>query len=199
MNKTLQTAKQVLRQQILAAREQVPESERARMSRSIAARIAEMESYRSAKTILAYMNFGAEFESEILVRQALASGKILLLPKVNVAMRELELHRVEGADAQLAPGAYGIREPIAERCERLVRLEEIEFILLPGVAFGRDGARLGYGGGFFDKLLARMTHRPVLVAGAYSMQLAASIPMEANDRRVDWLVTESETIRCTHD
>ena len=184
---------------MLAAREQVPESERARWSRSIAAHIAEMEPYRSASVILAYMNFGAEFESEIQVRQALASGKILLLPKVNTAMRELELYRVEDVDMQLAPGAYGIREPVVERCKQLMKLEEIEFILLPGVAFGRDGARLGYGGGFFDKLLARMAHRPVLVAGAYSMQLVANIPMEANDRRVDWLVTESETIRCKHD
>ena len=184
---------------MLAAREQTLESERARMSRSITARIAEMAPYRSAKMVLAYMNFGAEFESEALVRKVLAGGKALLLPKVNPAMRELELYRVEDVDAQLAPGAYGIREPIVERCIRQDVLEEIEFILMPGVAFGRDGARLGYGGGFFDKLLARMAHKPVLVAGAYSMQVVANIPMEANDRRVDWLVTESETIRCTHD
>ncbi|MDH4284107.1 MAG: 5-formyltetrahydrofolate cyclo-ligase, partial [Gallionellaceae bacterium] len=83
MNKTLQTAKQVLRQQMLAEREQTLESERARMSRSITARIAEMAPYRSAKMVLAYMNFGAEFESEALVRKVLAGGKALLLPKVN--------------------------------------------------------------------------------------------------------------------
>lgn len=191
--------KQAIRQRIIAQRQQIPKSERARWSRSIAARIAEMAPYRSAKMILAYMNFGAEFESEILVQQVLADGKTLLLPRVNPAMRELELYHVEDVDTQLAPGAYGIREPIAERCERLVKLEEIEFILMPGVAFGRDGARLGYGGGFFDKLLARMVHKPVLVACAYSMQVVANIPMEANDRRVDWLVTESETIHCMHD
>jgi 5-formyltetrahydrofolate cyclo-ligase len=75
-------------------------------------------------------------------------------------------------------------------------LDTIDFILLPGVAFGRDGARLGYGGGFYDKLLARLTHKPVLAAGAYGMQLIEDIPQEATDRKVEWLATENETIHC---
>ena len=78
--------------------------------------------------------------------------------------------------------------------------DEIDFILLPGVAFGRDGARLGYGGGFYDKLLARLPHSPALAAAAFAMQLAEDIPQEATDRRVEWLVTEYETIHCAaHD
>ena len=79
------------------------------------------------------------------------------------------------------PGLWGIREPVVERCERLATLNEVEFALLPGVAFSRDGARLGYGGGFYDKLLARMTHRPALVAAAFALQIVEQIPQEATD------------------
>jgi 5-formyltetrahydrofolate cyclo-ligase len=79
-------------------------------------------------------------------------------------------------------------------------LEQVDFILLPGVAFTRDGARLGYGGGFYDKLLARVEQsagHPALVAAAFSMQLIKEIPQEVTDRKVEWLLTESEAIHCS--
>lgn len=191
--------KQAIRKDIIAQREQLPAEIRAAHSAAITGRLLQLPEYRQADTVLGYMNFGAEFASELWVARALADGKRLALPKVNRHTSQLDLYWVDDLENQLAAGLWGIREPVVERCERLRNPDEIEFILLPGVAFGRDGARLGYGGGYFDKLLARMAHRPVLVAGAYSMQIVTNIPMEANDRRVDWLVTESETIRCMRD
>ncbi|MBI3902310.1 MAG: 5-formyltetrahydrofolate cyclo-ligase [Nitrosomonadales bacterium] len=193
-----QGLKQIIRQRILTQREQLSVTLRRQYSAEIAQRIAQLPQYKSARTVLAYMNFGAEFASEILVRQALLDGKKLLLPKVDTVTRELDIYRVEDVDAQLAPGAYGIREPLMAHCAKVGVLSEVDFILLPGVAFGRDGARLGYGGGFYDKLLAgsAITHRPALVAGAYSMQIVEGIPQEATDRKVEWLVTENETIDC---
>ncbi|MDR2195739.1 MAG: 5-formyltetrahydrofolate cyclo-ligase [Gallionellaceae bacterium] len=192
-----QNLKQALRQRIIAAREQLPVGLRARSDAEIARRIGELEAYRAARTVLGYMNFGAEFGAEMVARQTLAAGKKLLLPKVNRETRELEIYRVEDVDAQLAAGAYGIREPMPAHCEQATP-DEADFILLPGVAFGRDGARLGYGGGFYDKLLARLQNTPALAAGAYSVQLADDIPQEATDRKVNWLATESETIHCNN-
>jgi 5-formyltetrahydrofolate cyclo-ligase len=72
----------------------------------------------------------------------------------------------------------------------------VDFILLPGVAFTREGARLGYGGGYYDKLLAHTPHQPALVAGAFELQVVQEIPQEKTDRKVEWLVTEDGTIRC---
>jgi len=96
----------------------------------------------------------------------------------------------------VAPGVWGIREPVVERCIKEDALGTVGFILLPGVAFTREGGRLGYGGGFYDKLLARIPHRPALVAGAFALQVVQEIPLESTDRKVEWLVTEVETIRC---
>lgn len=141
------------------------------------------------------LSFGAEFESDGWVRQVLADGKQLCLPRVNRTTRQLDVYRVNDLDSQIEIGSYGIREPIPAHCE-LADLAEIDFILLPGVAFGRDGSRLGYGGGFYDKLIARLPHQPVLVAAAFSLQLVEGIPQEATDRKVDWLITENETIHC---
>ena len=192
---TIQAMKRTLRQRIIADRAALPHEERARLSGEITAQLLRLPSYSKAHTVLGYVNFGAEFESEAWIRQALHDGKGLLLPKVNRVTHELDLYRVTDVDTQLAPGAFGIREPLPQKCVA-ANLEEADFILLPGVAFGRDGSRLGYGGGFYDKLLARLNHKPTLVAAAYAIQLAEDIPQEATDQKIDCLVTEKEIIQC---
>lgn len=166
------------------------------MSAAICARITQLDAYRTADQVLAYLNFGAEFAAEQLVAQALADGKQVWLPRVDVARNRLAPFRVRELAHDVAPGAFGIREPLPQRCQPLVQLNEIDLVLLPGVAFSRDGARLGYGGGYYDKLLATFPHQPSLVAAAFALQIVAEIPQEATDRKVDWLVTENETIHC---
>jgi len=188
--------KQSLRQSIISARLAVVVEERQRLDNMIAVRIAKLEAYQKAETVLGYMNFGAEFAADIFVRQALQDGKQVLLPKVNQGTKQLDLYRVTDLAQDVAPGRWDIREPISGRCAKVTDLTLVDFILLPGVAFGLDGARLGYGGGFYDKLLARMSHQPTLVAAAYALQLVEDIPQENTDRKVEWLITEQETIHC---
>jgi 5-formyltetrahydrofolate cyclo-ligase len=188
--------KQSLRQSIIAARQKLAAAEREAFSRAMTARLLALDSYRSAATVLGYMSFGAEYASSAWVRQALLDGKQVLLPRVNRSSKQLDLYQITNLQLDLAPGTWDIPEPLPERCRKLDSLHEVDFILLPGVAFARDGARLGYGGGFYDKLLARMPHQPALVAAAFGMQLVAEIPQETTDRKVEWLVTEHETIHC---
>ncbi len=191
-----QARKQALRQSIIAAREKLAGPERLRLSGAIIDSVCALPAYRQAETVLGYLNFGAELAAELWVQQALADGKRVLLPRVNRASKHLDLYEVRDLRHDVAPGLWGIREPIAERCTKEEALGRLDFILLPGVAFTRRGARLGYGGGFYDKLLAHVPDRPALVAGAFALQVVQDIPQEVTDRRVEWLVTEDETIRC---
>ncbi len=191
-----------IRKRLLALREQLSPEVRSACSTAISARIAKLEIYRQADAVLGYMNFGAEFASELWIRQLLAEGKRLALPRVNRYTNQLDLYWVDDPENQLEPGLWGIREPVVERCERLDALNEVEFALLPGVAFTREGARLGYGGGFYDKLLARQgsgrdAHRPALAAAAFALQIVEQIPQETTDVKVEWLITEQETIVCS--
>lgn len=193
----LPTMKQQIRQHLIAAREQLSADTRAACSATITDRLLLLPEYRQAGAVLGYMNFGAEFASGLWVERVLADGKRLALPKVNRHTNHLDLYWVEDTESQLAAGLWGIHEPVVERCERLNSLNEVEFALLPGVAFTRDGARLGYGGGFYDKLLANRAQLPMLVAAAFAMQLVGQLPQEATDVRVERVVTEQETIICT--
>lgn len=193
---TIQEQKQRLRQEMLASREALSETERSACNAAITARLTSMPEYQCARIVLGYMNFGHEYASELWGQQVLADGKTLVLPKTDPATKLLDLYEVQDLDRQLAPGAWGIREPIVELCTRVFSPDGLEFVLLPGVAFTREGTRLGYGGGYYDRLLAGLTHRPPLVAAAFSIQVVQQLPQEATDRRVDWLVTEKEALRC---
>lgn len=194
------TIKQDIRHIILSQRGQLPANVRAAHSATITQRLLKLPEYRHAGAVLGYMNFGAEFDSSLWVGRALAEGKRVALPRVNRHTNHLDLYWVEDPETQLMTGSWGIREPLVERCERLNGINEVELALLPGVAFARDGSRLGYGGGFFDKLLADLpsdrTQRPVLAAAAFALQIVEFIPQEPTDVKVDLIVTEEETIAC---
>ena len=195
----IQARKLTLRQRIIAAREKLGASERLLLSQAILNSVNSLPVYQQASTVLAYLNFGAELDTEHWVAQALRDGKRVLLPRVNKASKHLDLYQVQDLQQDVAPGSWGIREPLTERCIKEEALGTIDLILLPGVAFTRDGGRLGYGGGFYDKLLARLPHRPVLVAAAFELQVVEDIPLEDTDHSVEWLVTENEILRCNRE
>jgi 5-formyltetrahydrofolate cyclo-ligase len=193
--------KSAIRQRILSLRGKLPAEARTAASERIAQRLLQLPQYQSATSVLAYMNYGSEVASELVVRRALADGKRVALPRVNRITDHLDLYWVQDLEHQLLPGSWGIREPVVAQCERLISPNEVEFALLPGVAFCRDGSRLGYGGGYFDKLLATpggevKNSKPTLVAAAFALQIVEALPQLPTDIKVGWIVTEQETIDC---
>ena len=186
---SIAAAKAALRTAVKARRDALPPATRAAFSSRITTRLLELDSYRAAQTVLAYMPFGSEFDTRPLIQHALAAGKTLLLPRVVRGSRALTLHVVKDLARDLQPGVWGILEP-KPACETIGQLFDFKWILVPGLAFTSDGKRLGYGAGYYDQLIARCTHKPALVAAAFSTQVVAEIPCSATDQRVDLVVTE---------
>lgn len=182
-------AKVALRKEILARREAAGDAWRQRASRTIVGKLLALPTYRTATVIAAYVSFGSELDTSGFITQALADGKRLLLPRINRAQRALELRRVIDPAADLVAGVWGIREP-TERCEQLPE-SAVDFMLVPGVAFSANGARLGYGAGFYDRLLAGTDRRTPRVAAAFALQMVAQLPEGPHDERVDAVITES--------
>lgn len=189
------TDKETLRARILRRRDEMPSAERLELSAGIMRQIASLDPYRRARTVLAYSSFGSEPDTSPLLQKALEEGKTLLLPRVDRASRRLSLHRVRNPEKELVPGTWGIREPDPDLCPE-IHPSLVDFVLVPGVAFDPGGGRLGYGGGFYDRLISEeLTHHPPLVAAAFEAQLVPRIPLDEHDIPVDIIVTEKHVYR----
>jgi len=138
---------------------------------------------------MAYVTFGSEFETGEFIAELLAHGKKLVLPRVERGSRVLTLHAVQDPVQQLEAGLWGIRQPRAD-CSAAAA-SQVDFVLVPGVAFTARCERLGYGGGFYDRFIGGLTSRPALVAAAYSLQVVPALPLSESDQRVELVVTES--------
>lgn len=186
----VQSAKALLREGVLARRGAMDAGTRVALSRAIIAGITHHDHYRRSGVVLAYAGFGSELRTETFVRRVLDDGKVLLLPRVVGEEGSLDLHEVKDPVRELEAGTWGIREPKPDLCPR-VEPEAVDLALVPGVAFDPRGGRLGYGGGYYDRLLARCSGtRSLLVAGAFELQVVDKVPLEEHDVRMDLLVTE---------
>ena len=184
----LKQAKAALRQSILARRDAFDVASQNSSSQTITHKLLALPAYRAGNIVAAYASFGSEFDTSAFLASVLRDGKQLLLPRINRVQRALELRQVIDPGADLVAGVWGIREP-AEHCP-IKPVTTVGFMLVPGVAFTASGARLGYGGGFYDRLLASVDHRVVRIAAAFDLQVVDHIPEGPLDQRVDRVVTE---------
>ncbi len=134
--------------------------------------------YRQAKTIYGYLPYNQEVRTVPMLLQALKDGKRVAVPKVYGE----EMKFIYMTDLSLVEKGYaGIPEPVADEP---VAQEPDALVLMPGLAFTKDGKRMGYGGGFYDKFLAREPNHPTL-ALCYSFQMVEQLPTEEYDIPVD--------------
>ncbi len=186
-----QVTKPLLRKTVLGRRDAMDAGMRTVLSRAIVRDIVDLAAYRRSDAVMAYSSFGSELHTDEFVRHTLDRGKTLILPRVNRQKGSLDVHEVRDPANDLEAGTWGIREPNPDRCAR-VDPDVIDFVLVPGLAFDARGRRLGYGGGFYDKLLADgLSGRPWLVAGAFETQMVEEVPVDEHDVPMDVVVTEN--------
>lgn len=154
----------------------------------ICKRILEHPWYQRAKTVMAYAALPSEADLSLVIEDVLASGKTLILPRCE-DMEQMTARRVGSLDA-LSTGAYGILEPGDEL--PVVEKGTIDLVLVPGMAFDRQGGRLGKGKGYYDRFLRDFRGYKIGVC----IRLMDEIPMDANDIRMDTVITETEVILC---
>ncbi|MBM3358541.1 MAG: 5-formyltetrahydrofolate cyclo-ligase [Betaproteobacteria bacterium] len=182
--------KSEIRKQVLAQRDALDAGARAQLVPRITERLLQLDAWRDAQCVLAYVSFGSEFDTAAFIAGLIGGGKTLVLPKVDRENRVLKLYGVRDLERELAPGTWSIREPRADLC-REVAPDDIEMVLVPGVAFTPRCERLGYGGGYYDGLINAFNQRPALVAAAFSLQIVPELPVTERDQKVDLVVTEN--------
>ncbi len=163
----------------------------AEKSARLCAAIAESAAWRSARTVAIFAPQPREPDVELLWMNG--GGKAFAYPRVTED--RLGLFRVASLH-ELAPGAFGVREPRSE-IEYAVAPEALDLVLVPGVAFTADGARLGRGGGFYDRLLAGLAPHTCKVGICFDSQLLPELPLEPHDQHMDFIATESGLLPAT--
>jgi len=145
--------KEELRARMKAVRRAIPAGERAAIDAAIRDRVCATPSFQEADVVLMYLSFGAEIDTRGIIERAWQLGKAVALPRC-VGPRRMRWFRVESFD-NLETSSFGVDEPrIDEAAEQQLATGENMVALVPGLAFDARGYRLGYGGGFYDTLLA---------------------------------------------
>ena len=191
-NRTTNSSKKIIRKNIQKARDSLTFHSRLSGSQLIADKLMGLNAYKASKVILAYYPFRSEIDTTIIIQNALKQKKKIILPRVNG--KKLELYYIKDLKNDLSPGSFDIMEPIPSKCV-LTSYKNIDMILVPGVGFDKNFNRLGYGGGFYDKLLEELPVKTPRIALAFSLQLIENIPIMAHDLKVDIIITEKEILR----
>ena len=167
-------------------------AQRADWSAAILNSILSSESWRSAKSVLLFVPMVDEPDLWALAPQCLADGKALALPRFARPKGEYESALVTDLDRDLQPGQYGIKEP-GPHCPA-APVNQLDLILVPGVAFAPGGHRLGRGKGFYDRLLQGVCG--VRMGVAFDFQIVDQLPIAPHDERLNLIVTPTRWLSC---
>ena len=148
--------------------------------------------FKEPRKVLCYASMADEVQIRPLMEKWLSLGVTVALPRIT-GKGQMEAMSFTDFDS-LVEGEYGILTPDPEK-GKIIPPEELDLIIVPGIAFDTRGERLGKGGGFYDAYLARAT-KAKRIALAFSCQLVAKIPMEAHDVLVHKIITEQGIYNC---
>lgn len=192
-----QEQKRRIRQETLARRDAMSAAARTAASQAIASRISGLDAVQGARALLGFASVGSEVQLDPLLRAAIDRGVGVFLPWIErFSPPDLQMSRVVDLERDLVPARMGIREPDPQR-RRPGRVDRLDVVVAPGVAFDASGTRLGYGAGFYDRLLTRLRPTTPIVAVAFDTQIVDTLPRHAHDVPVDAIVTQTRTIDVT--
>jgi 5-formyltetrahydrofolate cyclo-ligase len=193
--------KNKIRRDLLKQRDAITPEQKILKESAIEERLFCLDAFKQATSILLYVSFRSEVDTRRYLDDVIKLNKKLVLPAVDSKHRKLNLYEVRDI-SELEPGYMGILEPRAID-GMSVTLKDIDLVIIPGTGFDRNGNRLGYGGGYYDKLLSYESKQLsgvdkhiTTIALAFEEQVGDDIPAEPHDINVDMIVTDKRLIKC---
>lgn len=181
---------------IVAERKQAVSDTR-EMSQAVVDRFMLLSELETCHVIMTYVDFGKEVRTVPLISSLLNQGKQVVVPYCERG--EIQLFLLKNLN-ELAPGYFGILEPKIELrrlSEHKIRREELQLIIVPGIAFDSNGGRIGRGKGFYDRFLKKQHGDAITVGFSFDFQVFDEVPMFENDHYLDVIVSESNIFRKT--
>ena len=186
------TGKNKLRQYFKVLRAGLPEGERRAIDAAITGNVAALPEFVEADGVFTYLSFGAEVDTRELIERAWAQGKTVALPRVVPGTRQMRWYAVESF-AGLECSPFGVEEPVADPAREVAPADfRAPIALVPGLAFDREGYRLGYGGGFYDTFLPAFPG--ISIGLCRTAQCLDRLPHDAHDVPVSLVVTDRDPL-----
>ena len=186
---TAPSPKPALRVEMRARRDAMSDKERNSASRRIVEKLLQHPDVHRAKTVMLFANYGSEVVTDDLAKELLKRGKALAYPKITSVAGLMTLWRVKNLDA-LIPQKMGIRAPDVTRSTPIEPIT-VDCVIYPGLAFTKGLWRLGQGGGYYDRLSAKIADNCARIGICFETQMVDELPHYGHDAQVHWVVTEA--------
>ncbi|GLB58198.1 5-formyltetrahydrofolate cyclo-ligase [Cytobacillus sp. NCCP-133] len=184
----MEAEKKMIRKEMLAKLKELNKPEYEQRSYDIARSLYQTPFWLHAKTIGMTVSNPPEPETWQIIRKAWEEGKRVVVPKCVPSTKQMVFRDLE-CFSHLESVYYGLWEPIEAKTAE-VSGEEIDLLIVPGLAYMKCGYRLGFGGGYYDRFLKNYKGRTVSLA--FSFQVIESLPIEQHDRPVDFIITDDQ-------
>lgn len=187
--------KEILRKQFLAKRSKLPNKDAEEKSNIITNKLLDLQIYKNSSFIMSYIAFRKEVRTKKFIKHSISNGKRVGVPITVHKTKELIVSELKDFDNELVIGYYNILTPKSQYIRR-VSPSIVDLVIVPGAVFDKDGYRIGYGGGYYDRFLKKLNKDAVTIGFAYDFQLVDSLPRSKYDIPVDYILTEKQLISC---
>ncbi len=188
--------KKILRKRILDIRNSMLQDEKKKKDNTIRNKFLESDYYKASQNIFIYVSYSSEIDTIEIINKALIDGKRIFVPRTVFKNKLMDAVRIYSLD-NMKKDRYGILEPGQE--SSCINPDKLDLIVVPGVAFDREGGRTGYGAGYYDRYFKKISDERKKeikkVALAYDFQIVDKVPMDKQDVRIDCIITEREIIK----
>lgn len=189
----LSRTKSELRREYTQIREAMDQSDVERLSEKIIDTVLKLPVFKKAKTVMVYLNFKNEVDSLRMIEESYKAGKKVVIPHCVKETMEIIPSELNDIETEIAKGKNGYLQTKKE-CVKPVPVEDIDLIIVPGIAFDKRCYRLGFGAGYYDRFLRKLNFEKPTIGLCYDFQIIHSIPTEPHDIPLDFIITEERIL-----
>jgi len=172
--------KKMLRRQILEKLRGISREDKEKNVKVLRDKLFSLDQFKNAKCVMFYVSKDYEVDTHGMIDEALSVGKRVVVPITLKEEKFLQPSELKDREKELIKGHYGIHQPGEEHI-RITPLEEVDIIIVPGLAFDKEGHRLGHGGGYYDRFLEKAPSKIYTVGLAFNFQMVDELPKHQKD------------------
>ncbi|MBL7071832.1 MAG: 5-formyltetrahydrofolate cyclo-ligase [Candidatus Omnitrophica bacterium] len=172
--------KQQLREKILEKLHNIPKEDKERRVKDLREKLFSLDEFKKAKCVMFYVSKHYEVDTHKMIDESIAIGKKVVVPITLKEEKTLKPSELRDREKELIKSHYGIHEP-HEKHIRPISLEEVDLMVVPGLAFDKSGHRLGHGGGYYDRFLEKAPGSVITVGLAFEFQMVNELPRHDTD------------------